>query len=178
MKLLVAYASKYGSTAEIANIIGKELRKRNYEVEVKPAEAVDSLDGYDGFVIGSGLYAGGWIKSAADFLRANQDRLAAHPVWLFSSGPTGEGDPNAILDGWTFPDDLESVREAIQPRDVILFHGNIDPNKLNFAERMIIKSVKATVGDFRDWLVIRGWARSIDLGLQADKFRVNDLRRK
>jgi len=166
MKLLVTYASKYGSTAEIAEVIGKELHKRNYEVEVKPIDDVGSLDGYDGFVIGSSVYAGGWIKNAARFLRANQDLLAQHPVWFFSSGPTGEGDPNEIMDGWDFPENLEAVRKKIKPRDVILFHGNIDPDQLNFAERMIVKSVKATVGDFRDWLVIRGWARSIDLALK------------
>ena len=167
MKLLVTYASKYGSTAEIAEVIGKELRKRNYEVEVKSVEDADSLEGYDGFVIGSALYAGGWIKSAAKFLRANQKLLAKHPVWLFSSGPTGQGDPNDIMDGWTFPEDLGSVVETIKPKEIILFHGNLDLDRLNFAEKMIIKSVKATVGDFRDWLVIRGWARAIDLELQA-----------
>ncbi|GAB4541830.1 MAG: flavodoxin domain-containing protein [Anaerolineae bacterium] len=167
MKLLVTYASKYGSTAEIAEVIGDELRRRHYQVEVKPVEDVDSLDGYDAFVIGSAVYAGGWMKSAAGFLRSNQERLAGHPVWLFSSGPTGQGDPNEIMDGWTFPEDLEAVREKINPRDVILFHGKIDPERLSATERMIIKSVKATVGDFRDWLVVRGWARRIDLDLQA-----------
>ncbi len=166
MKLLVAYASKYGSTAEIAEVIGKELQKRKYEVEVKPVEDVGSLERYDGFVIGSAVYAGGWIKSAAKFLRNNQDRLAEYPVWFFSSGPTGQGDPNEIMDGWSFPENLSKVREKINPKDVILFHGKIDPDQLNFAERMIVKSVKATVGDYRDWLVIRGWARTIDLDLK------------
>jgi len=92
MKLLVAYASKYGSTAEIADVIGDELQKRHYEVDVKSVDDVDSLAGYDGFVIGSALYAGGWMKPAAEFLLSNQDSLAGHPVWLFSSGPTGQGD--------------------------------------------------------------------------------------
>ena len=168
MKLLVTYASKYGSTAEIAEVIGKELRKREYEVEVKPVDQVGSLAGYDGFVIGSAVYAGSWMKTAAKFLRSNQELLAGRPVWLFSSGPTGEGDPNEIMDGWNFPENLTKVRETIKPKEVILFHGQLDLDKLNFAEKMIIKSVKATVGDFRDWLVIRGWARSIDLGLKAE----------
>jgi menaquinone-dependent protoporphyrinogen oxidase len=167
MKLLVTYASKYGSTAEIAEVIGKELRKREYEVEVKPVDQVGSLAGYDGFVIGSAVYAGSWMKAAAKFLRSNQELLAGRPVWLFSSGPTGEGDPNEIMDGWNFPENLTKVRETIKPKEVILFHGQLDLDKLNFAEKMIIKSVKATVGDFRDWLVIRGWARSIDLELKA-----------
>ncbi len=163
MKLLVAYASKYGSTAEIAEVIGKELGMQNYEVEVKSVDAVGDPTGYDGFVIGSAIYAGGWLKSAADFLRANQELLATRPVWLFSSGPTGEGDPNEIMGGWTFPEDLAEAREAIKPKNVILFHGYIDLDKLSPGEKMIIKSVKATVGDYRDWLVIRSWARTIHL---------------
>jgi len=167
MKLLVTYASKYGSTAEIAEVIGEELNKRHYEVEVKSVDDVNSLLEYDAFVVGSALYAGGWMKSAASFLRSNQELLAGHPVWLFSSGPTGQGDPNEIMDGWTFPEDLKSVLDKIQPKDVILFHGKIDPERLSATERMIIKSVKATVGDFRDWLVVRGWARRIDLDLKA-----------
>ena len=167
MRLLVAYASKYGSTAEIADVIGKELRKREYEVDVRAVDHVGNLDGYDGFVIGSGVYAGSWMKPAAKFLRSNQELLTTRPVWLFSSGPTGQGDPNELMDGWTFPENLEKVRAAIEPKDVILFHGNLDPDKLNFAERMIVKSVRATVGDYRDWLVIRGWARRIDLDLQG-----------
>jgi menaquinone-dependent protoporphyrinogen oxidase len=166
MKLLVAYASKYGSTAEIAEVIGKELHRRHYEVDVQSVDDVDSLDGYDGFVIGSALYAGGWMKSAVGFLRSNQDLLASHPVWLFSSGPTGGGDPNEIMGGWTFPEDLKTVLEKIGPKDVILFHGKIDPDKLSSTEKMIIKSVNATVGDYRDWVVVRGWARRIDLDLK------------
>ena len=166
MKLLITYASKYGSTTEIAEVIGKELRLRHHEVEVKPVEEVGSLAGYDGFVIGSALYAGGWLKGAAEFLRSNQELLAGHPVWLFSSGPTGEGDPNEILGGWTFPEDLAAVLETIKPKDVILFHGHIDLDKLSSGEKMIIKSVRATIGDFRDWLVIHSWAHMIDLDLK------------
>jgi menaquinone-dependent protoporphyrinogen oxidase len=169
MKLLVAYASKYGSTAEIAEVIGRELRKRSQEVEVKPVAEVDNPAEYDGFVIGSALYAGGWLKPAAKFLRANQELLAARPVWLFSSGPTGQGDPNEILGGWNFPKDLMPLLDRIKARDVILFHGCIDLNKLNFGEKMIIKAVKATVGDYRDWLAIRTWARTLDLRPKVDQ---------
>ena len=163
MKLLVAYASKYGSTAEIAEVVGQELRKREVEVEVKPVDQVSNLAGYDGFVIGSALYAGGWLKPAADFLRSNQDVLAGRLVWLFSSGPTGESDPNEILGGWSFPEDLADVVKRIKPREIILFHGKIDLDKLSPGEKMIIQSVKATVGDYRDWLVIRSWARLLQL---------------
>ncbi len=170
MKLLIVYASKYGSTAEIAEIIGKELQKRSHQVTVAAVDQVDavgSLEAFDGFVIGSAVYAGSWLKKAAAFLRANKSLLASRPVWLFSSGPTGQGDPNEIMDGWLFPENLESLRNQIKPQDIIFLHGKIDPEQLNPAERMIIKSVKATVGDYRDWLVIRGWAGKIDTDLKA-----------
>lgn len=164
MKLLVAYASKYGSTAEIAEVIAQELQKREVEVEVKPVSQVNNLEGYDGFVIGSALYAGGWLKPAADFLHSNEDTLAGRPVWLFSSGPTGEGDPNEILGGWIIPEDLAGTAERIKPREIMLFHGKIDLEKLSPGEKMVIQSVKATVGDYRDWLIIRSWARLLQLG--------------
>ncbi len=163
MKLLVTYASKYGSTAEIAEVIGQELIKREQEVVVKPVDQLDDLTDYDGFIIGSALYAGGWLKAAAEFLHSNQEVLAAHPVWLFSSGPTGEGDPNEIVGEWTFPEGLAEVVAKVKPKDSILFHGYIDLDKLSFGEKMIIKSVKATVGDYRDWLVIRSWASLIQV---------------
>ena len=168
MRLLVTYASKYGSTAEIAEVIGRELRKRSQEVEVKSVDEVVDPEQYDMFVIGSALYAGTWLKSAAEFLCANQVLLAGRPVWLFSSGPTGEGDPNEILEDWTFPEELTPVAEAIKPRDIILFHGYINLDKLSVGEKMIIKSVKATVGDYRDWLVIRSWASLLDLRAKLD----------
>ena len=106
------------------------------------------------------------MTPAARLLQANQETLAQYPVLFISSGPTGQGDPNELMDGWEFTENLEKVRAAINPKDVILFHGKLDPDSLNFAERMIIKSVKATTGDYRDWLVIKGWAGRIDLALQ------------
>lgn len=166
MKLLVTYASRYGSTAEIAEVIGKELHKRGYEADVKAADNVGSLADYDGFVVGSAVYAGNWMRPAADFLRANAELLVGSLTWFFSSGPTGEGDPNEMMDGWTFPEDLEDLLQKIKPKDVILFHGKIDPDNLSQTEQMLLKSVKATVGDYRDWLVVRGWAGKIDMDLR------------
>lgn len=77
MKVLVTYASKYGSTAEIAEVIGKELIKREYEVEVKPISEVGSLAEYDGFVIGSAVYAGSCPKISKSSARK----------WIFSNAP-------------------------------------------------------------------------------------------
>jgi menaquinone-dependent protoporphyrinogen oxidase len=97
--ILVAYASKYGSTAEIAEKIGEALRKEKLEVSVLATNEVRDVSKYDAVIVGSGVYAGHWLKDAVTFLENNEKGLATKPVWIFSSGPTGEGNPVDIMHG-------------------------------------------------------------------------------
>jgi len=159
--VLVAYATKYGATAEIAEKIGQALRQAGLRTDVLPANRVSDLTPYKAVVLGSALYIGQWRKEAATFLRANEKALAERPVWLFSSGPTGEGDPVALTQGWHFPKSLQPIADRIRPRDIALFHGALDAKKMNLIEKWMIKNVKAPVGDFRDWDAIDAWARAI-----------------
>ena len=160
-KILVAYASKYGSTAEIAAEIVKVLQLGEHTVDVRPVDEITTARGYDAVVLGSAVYAGSWMSAAAGFMENNIAALTKIPVWLFSSGPTGEGDPAELLDGWTFPENLELLASQIGPRDKAVFHGNIDFKKLKWAERLLIKSLRASTGDARDWDMIRAWAEGI-----------------
>jgi menaquinone-dependent protoporphyrinogen oxidase len=163
--VLIAYASKYGSTAEIAEKIGEVLRQDGLVVEVKAADSVKDLSPYQAVILGSAVYVGRWRKQAVKFLQANEKALAEKPVWIFSSGPSGEGDPVEILKGWRMPESIQPILDRLQPRDVVVFHGNLDPDKLNFIERRMIKMVEAQTGDFRDWEAIQAWAKSIAEGL-------------
>ena len=167
LKVLVAYATKHQSTQEIAAAIGDQLRAAGLDADVRPVDQVTDLSAYQAVVLGSAVYAGQWQGDAAAFLTGRQAELAARPVWLFSSGPTGEGDPLELLKGWKLPEKLKPVADQIQPRDIAVFHGSIDPQKMNFFERMIIKGVKAPMGDFRDWDAIGEWARGIAQALTA-----------
>jgi menaquinone-dependent protoporphyrinogen oxidase len=164
-KVLVAYATKYGATAEIAAGIGDALAEAGIDVDTLPVEDVAGLETYSAVVLGSAVYAGQWRKDAAQFLEAHESELAEMPVWIFSSGPTGEGDPVELMDGWRFPEDLQPIADRIQPRDIAFFHGVLDPEKLTFGERMIVKALKAPTGDFRDWDAIERWANSITVSL-------------
>jgi menaquinone-dependent protoporphyrinogen oxidase len=112
-------------------------------------------------VLGSAVYIGKWRKQASKFLKENEQILAERPVWLFSSGPAGEGDPVELLQGWTFPSGLQPIANRIQPRDITVFHGDVDMEKVNFIERAMIKNIESPVGDFRDWESISAWAKSI-----------------
>jgi menaquinone-dependent protoporphyrinogen oxidase len=160
-KILVAHASKYGATAEIAEKIGEVLREAGLTVDVAPANKTEDPASYAGVVLGSAAYIGGWRKEAVKFLKKNQKKLAERPVWIFSSGPTGKGDPLELVKGWRYPKKLNDVIEAVKPVDVTVFHGAIDNEKLSGIEKFMIKNVKAELGDFRDWEAITAWAKKI-----------------
>ena len=160
-QVLVAYATKYGATAEIAEKIGEVFRQAGLSADVLPADRVGDLSAYEAVVLGSAVYIGQWRKQAVKFLKANETALAERPVWLFSSGPTGEGDPVKLTQGWRFPGKLQPIADRIGPRDITVFHGASDPNKLSAIEKWMLKNVKAPVGDFRDWAAITAWAMAI-----------------
>lgn len=164
--ILVTYASKHGATAGIAEKIGEVLREEGLTVDLEPVDRVGDLEPYAAVVLGSAVYVGRWRKEAAAFLKERESELAGRPVWLFSSGPTGENDPVEAMDGWRFPERLKSVADRIGPKDVAVFHGAIDTGTLNVIERAAVKKVDAPVGDFRDWSVIAEWARSIAASLR------------
>jgi menaquinone-dependent protoporphyrinogen oxidase len=162
MNILVTYASKYGATKEIAEKIGELLRQAGLKVDVSPVDGIRDLSSYKAVILGSAIYVGKWQKKAAKFLQANEKILADRPVWLFSSGPTGDGDPVELVEGQRLPAALQPVVNHIHPRDVAVFHGYINPDKINFIEKWAIKSlVKKPFGDFRDWNAIASWATSV-----------------
>ena len=99
-RVLVAYATRHGSTAEIAERIGQHLRQAGLSVDVQPVGQVDDLAPYRAVVLSSGVYIGRWHRAATRFLKTHQEKLANRPVRLFSSGPTGEGDPVELTDDW------------------------------------------------------------------------------
>ena len=165
--VLVAYATKYGATAEIAERVGQVLADAGMETNVADVKDVSGAEDYGAVVLGIAVYIGKWRKEGVGFLKANLDALAARPVWLFSSGPTGEGDPVELLDGWRYPDSMQPVIDRIKPRDVAVFHGALDPSMMNFIEKRMIKMVKTEAGDFRDWEAITAWAEGVATELRG-----------
>jgi menaquinone-dependent protoporphyrinogen oxidase len=159
--ILVAYASNHGMTADIAERIGETLRQSGLQVDVLPVKRVKDPAKYKAVVLGSAVYIAMWRKEIVKFLQKNESLLSQRPVWVFSSGPMGEGDPAELLQGWRFPEAQRFLIERIKPRDTAIFHGAIDIKKMSFLEKWVLNRVKAPVGDFRDWDAISSWARAI-----------------
>lgn len=167
-KILVAHASKYGSTAEIAERIASVLEGAGMDVVVQPVDKVRDIAPYSAVVLGIAVYMGQWRKEAVKFLEANANALAAKDTWLFVSGPTEEGDPVELMQGWVVPNKLQPLVDQANPHEVTVFHGALDVDNLNFMERTVIKTVKAETGDFRDWEAIEAWAQGVAASLVSE----------
>jgi menaquinone-dependent protoporphyrinogen oxidase len=168
--VLIAYASKYGSTKEIAEHIALVLRREGFEVTVSDAEAVSSLYPYNAVIIGSALYFDNWLPAASELLESFQDDLARKDVWLFSSGITGEGDFEKVID-WSYPEALKDVIKTIKPKAITLFGGKVDSNQLSLEDWLVNPGVRVEVGDYRNWVKIEAWAQTI-----ADTLRGKETR--
>lgn len=157
-RILVAYVSQKGSTAEIAQAIARELQAAGKEADAKEASAVASLEGYDAVVIGGAVYMGR-VGGVGKFVKRHRSELLQRPVAAFAVGlaPASE-DTEGIA--W----DLKGLRSAIAPLQPVaetVFAGKLDPVKLSWFQRWIVKRVKSPVGDFRDWAAIAAWAKEL-----------------
>jgi menaquinone-dependent protoporphyrinogen oxidase len=160
-RILVAYATKYGATAGIAEKIGQVLREAGLAVDVKQVDQAGDPAAYQAVVLGSAVYIGRWRKEAVEYLKAHEKALAQRPVWLFNSGPLGEGNAAEQAGDLGFPKALRPIADRINVRDVAVFFGAVDLEKLNPLERWMFKNVKSPIGDFRDWDAITAWAAGI-----------------
>lgn len=166
-QVLVAYATRYGATREIAEKIGEELTRAGILTEVLPVNQVESTENYRAAVVGSALYMGRLRREAIRFLNKHREALSGMPVWLFYSGPTGEGDPDELLKDWRLTGKVQKIVDLVRPRENKIFHGALKPEKLSSFNKWILKRVKAEMGDFRNWEDVSNWAKTIAAELKV-----------
>ncbi len=168
-KVLVAYASKYGSTQEVAEAIAEALRESGIEVDLQPMRKVRTLAGYGTVVLGAPLYFGFWHKDAINFLSRNENTLPQRPVAIFALGPNSNDTKE--MQGSRAQLDKELAKFPWLTPVVIEVFGGKYPAKLRLPER-IIAGLPASplhgkpASDVRDWTAIRTWAGGL-----AAKFR-------
>lgn len=135
MLVLIAVASKHGSTREIA----EDLRTASVAVDLRDAGDVASITGYTAVVLGSGMYAGSWLPDAKHFAEQHRAELARLPVWVFSSGPLGADEPQTHDD----PQKLAAPLGDVPVRDHRVFVGKLNTQGLGFGECLMVKVVGA-----------------------------------
>jgi menaquinone-dependent protoporphyrinogen oxidase len=160
-RVLVAYASKRGSTAEIAEATAGVLRDSGFDVDCLEAGGVGRLQGYDAVVLGSAVYARRWRGDARHFVRDHRDELAERPFWVFSSGPIGDPGSGPPDPSWIEPPKIIDEVERLGARQHVVFGGRVPPNPRGPIERAVARNTPEEFRDRRDWSEIRSWASAI-----------------
>ena len=166
--ILVAYATRYGSTQEVAEAVAAAIREDGQTVDCRPAKEVRSLDGYTAVIVGAPLYMFHWHKDAKSFLSQHRQGLMARPVAVFAMGPLKDE-----------AKDWQDVRAQLEkelagfpwlaPVAAEVFGGKHDPAKLTFPHNLIPALKQMPACDIRDWTAIRAWAIGLAAKLQAER---------
>ncbi|HEX8857393.1 MAG TPA: flavodoxin domain-containing protein [Thermoleophilaceae bacterium] len=156
----MAYASKHGSTHEVADAVADTLRDEGLEVEVRDVSDVKDVSSYANAVIGSALYMGRIRPEARAFLKDHGKELAGGRLALFAMGPK-DADEKSLDDGRKQLDANLKKLGDVEPATVAIFGGVIDPDKLHFPFSRMPAS------DARDWDAISAWAREVAVSFRG-----------
>ncbi|MFD8410966.1 flavodoxin domain-containing protein [Streptomyces sp. NPDC059650] len=161
-RVLVAYGTKHGATAGIAEQIGSALREDGLEAVVLPADGIHDVRDYDAVVLGGSLYAGRWSGKAKRCAERNADSLRKRPVWLFSSGPLDRSAEEREI-----PPTPAVARQMqlIGAREHKTFGGSVTARTPGLLVRSMLHQGKG--GDYRNPERIQTWAHHISDELGA-----------
>ena len=162
--ILIVYATRYGSTQEVAEAVGRRLREQGLSVQVRRAREVRSLDGFSAAVLGAPLYIGSLLREARRFLNRHRTALSRIPVAIFALGPVHGG--KELDDARTQLAAALAKLPWLRPVATEVFVGKYDPAKLRFPDSLLailpaspLHGVSAHDG--RDWPAIRAWADTL-----------------
>ena len=164
-RILVTYASRTGSTAEVAEVIGKTLSEGGARVDVIPMNDVKDLSPYQAVVAGSAIRGSKWLPEAVQFIQTHrstlaQKRFAMFTVCITMAMKNAENYRSGVM-SWVAP-----VRAMVRPLSEGLFAGMLDFGKLPFNWDTLMLRLTVTLGifprgDHRDWNAINSWAKSL-----------------
>lgn len=157
VSVLVAYATRYGSTQQVAESIAATLREHGLGAELAPARQVQTLEGYRGVVLGAPLFMFHWHKDALRFLSRHQPALTKNiRVAIFALGPLGSSTAQEWQQACNNLDQELAPFSWLTPAAVQVFGGKLDPAQIRFPMSLFLKQMPAS--DARDWSAIRAWA--------------------
>ncbi len=163
-RVLIAYASRLGSTREIAQAIGEVLAQRGVSVDVLPVDEIQHLEGYQAVIAGGSIREEQWLPEAKRFVQIHRDALRQLPLLYFAvSGLMSNPTPEHFHEVYEY---LSEVRAIAEPLEVGIFAGSLDYNRLNHDQMIRVLSKGLPEGDFRRWQDVRAWAEDVADRLQ------------
>lgn len=170
-RVLIAYASRLGSTREIAQAIGEVLLHRGAGVDVLPVNEIQQIEGYQAVIVGSSIREQAWLPEAKRFVQIHRDALRQLPLVYFAvSGLMSNPTPEHFHEVYEY---LSEIRAIAEPLEVGIFAGLLDYNRLNHDQMVKVLSKGLPEGDFRRWQDVRAWAEDI-----ADRLQLEQARRQ
>jgi menaquinone-dependent protoporphyrinogen oxidase len=172
-KVLVTFASKYGSTREVAETIAAVLCEDGLDADLKSMSKVRDLAPYGAVVLGAPLYIGHWHSDVARFLAKHQETLARKPSALFTLGPTHPDEKE--WQGVRIQRDQELAKYPwFKPAATELFGGKYDPARLRFPDSLLAGLPASPLhglpaSDVRDWNAIRAWSHGLAGQLRSER---------
>jgi menaquinone-dependent protoporphyrinogen oxidase len=169
-RILIAYDTIHGSTAEVADHIGKELCARGFTVDVRCVGNASSIENYDAVILGSAIYEFNWLPDARRFVRNHYSTLASKPIAVFivCSAMYQDTPENRDAVQKAFVSPLINRYPAISPLSIGLFGGAVDfnTNRYNLFEKFVLRILGKVLGfkdnaDWRDWDYISDWAQEV-----------------
>ena len=170
--VLVAYATKYGSTEETARMVGAVLGAEGFEVEVCPVNKLPLWKPYAAVVLAAALYMGRLHGDARRFVAEHRDELRRIPVALIVPGPVAKEEKDWVTAQQQLDKELARL-PWLHPVAQKIVGGKWDPAKSGWLIRWMLRKVPAA--DARDWNAIRGWARDLAVKFKLAAEQSNSL---
>ncbi len=164
-RILIVYATRTGSTEEIAKEIARILVEKGRTVDILPARRAKNLSPYKAVIIGSAVRAAQWLPEAARFVETYKSQLQDIPTAFFTVSLTLSDYTDSNLK--RVASFVDPVRQLLKPDIEGFFAGRMDPKRLSPLPRLMAKAMKTREGDFRNWDAIRSWAEEADKKLSS-----------
>ena len=163
--VLVTFATRYGSTREVAEFIGKQLIQKGLAIEILPCKIVSNIEKYDFIILGTPYYIGNMLKDAKNFIINYQDELTKKPVAIFALGPIGDTEKEIAEARNQLENELKQY-SWLQPVATEMFGGKYDPETLRFLDKLLTKPPASPLhnlqaNDARNWTLIEDWIKKL-----------------
>jgi menaquinone-dependent protoporphyrinogen oxidase len=158
-RVLVVYASRFGSTAGVAEAVAGTLRDSGFDVDVHPATVAPPATGYDAIVVGSAIYNTRWMPAATAYIKTHAEEINSLPSAYFQvclSILNASGRKRKIIDSW-----MEPANRLAPPIAAATFPGALYRSKIAGGQRLLVWLSRIEDGDYRDWEAVRGWSESL-----------------